>query len=118
NAPRGSAEALPVVGGGSREIEVIPWETAQLRYLQQSAAFAAAIEGALREHVPMNAHPVMQGPLRVLLGANMPAVLVELGFLSNATQEQQLSSDQFQSNAVQALTDGIVRYRGGVPATP
>jgi N-acetylmuramoyl-L-alanine amidase len=49
--------------------------------------------------------------LRVLVGANMPAVLVEMGFLSNAEQEKQLRSDGFQNNLVQALVESITRFR-------
>jgi N-acetylmuramoyl-L-alanine amidase len=115
-APRGNPEALPVVGGGSREIDIIPWEMAQGRYVQQSAAFAGAVEGALRERVPMSARALQQAPLRVLVGVNMPAVLVELGFLTNAEQEQLLAGDTFQNTLVQALTEGIVRYRAAAPA--
>jgi N-acetylmuramoyl-L-alanine amidase len=112
---RGNPEALPVVGGGSREIEIIPWEMAQGRYLQQSAAFAGAVEGALRERVPMSSRALQQAPLRVLVGVNMPAVLVEMGFLTNPAQEQQLASDAFQNTLVQALIEGVVRYRAGMP---
>lgn len=113
---RGNPEALPVVSGGVRQIEIIPWEVAQGRYLQQSASFAGAIEGALREHVPMSPRALQAGPLRVLVGVNMPAVLVELGFLTNAEQEQQLAGDAFQATLVQALSDGIVRYRAAMSA--
>ena len=115
-ASRGNPEALPVVGGGNREIELIPWEMAQGRYLQQSASFAGAVAGALRERVPMSARALQQAPLRVLVGVNMPAVLVEMGFLTNAEQEQQLTGDAFQNTLVQALTEGIVRYRAAAPA--
>lgn len=113
---RGNPEALPVVGGGSRQIEVIPWEMAQGRYLQQSAAFAGAIESALRERVPMSPRSLQQGPFRVLVGANMPAVLVEMGFLTNPEQERQLAGDALQNTIAQALTEGIVRYRSSEPA--
>lgn len=115
-APRGNPEALPVVGGGSREIDIIPWEMAQGRYLQQSTAFASAVESALRERVPMSTRSLQQGPFRVLVGANMPAVLVEMGFLTNADQEQQLAGDAYQNTLVQALTEGILRYRAASPA--
>jgi N-acetylmuramoyl-L-alanine amidase len=108
---QGSADALPVLGGGSREIEITPWEKAQLRYIDQSAVFAKAIEAALRERVPMSPRALQQAPFRVLVGANMPAVLVELGFLTNAQQEQQLAGDEHQNVLVQALVEGIVRYR-------
>ena len=101
-ASQGSADALPVLGGGSREIEITPWELAQARHIDQSAAFAQAIEGALRERVPMSARALQQAPFRVLVGANMPAVLVELGFLTNPDQEKQLAGDEHQNALVQA----------------
>jgi N-acetylmuramoyl-L-alanine amidase len=113
-APR---DALPVLGGGTRDIEIIPWEMAQARYIDQSAAFAHAMEAALRDRVPMSPRPLQQAPFRVLVGANMPAVLVELGFLTNTQQEQQLLADDHQSALTQALVDGIVRYRAASGGT-
>jgi N-acetylmuramoyl-L-alanine amidase len=108
---KGETEALPVFGGGTRDIEVILWEMAQARYIEQSAVLAQAVEASLREKVPMSPRAIQQAPFRVLVGANMPAVLVEMGFISNAEQERQLSSDPFQVSIVQALVDSIVRYR-------
>jgi N-acetylmuramoyl-L-alanine amidase len=103
--------SLPALGGGSREIDLILWEVAQLQHLTESAAFAAIVEAQLRNHVPMSGRPVQQAPFRVLVGANMPAVLVEMAFLTNADQEQALPSDQFQNEIAQALFDAIVRFR-------
>lgn len=109
-------ESLPVLGGGNRDIQVIPWETAQTRFLGQSASLARTLATALREHVTMSARPLLQAPLRVLVGANMPAALVETGFLTNTAQEKQLAGDDYQNAIVAALVDGIVRFRasGGV----
>jgi N-acetylmuramoyl-L-alanine amidase len=108
---KGEMEALPVFGGGTRDIEVILWEMAQARYIEQSAVLAQTMEAALREKVPMSPRAIQQAPFRVLVGANMPAVLVEMGFITNVEQEKQLSSDTFQVSIVQALVDSIVRYR-------
>ena len=110
-ATAATPESLPVLGGGNRDIQVIPWETAQGRFLEPSSALARTLEAALREHVPMSRRPVVQAPLRVLVGANMPAALVETGFLTNAAQEKQLAGDEFQNTIVQALADGIGRFR-------
>jgi len=63
----------------------------------------------------MSARALQQAPLRVLVGVNMPAVLVELGFLTNAEQERLLAGDTLQGTLVQALTEGIVRYRAAAP---
>ena len=108
---RGESESLPVFGGGTRDIEVILWEMAQARYIEQSASLAQAVESALRERVPMSPRAIQQAPFRVRVGANMPAVLVEMGFITNPEQERQLSSDAFQSSLVQALVESIVRFR-------
>jgi N-acetylmuramoyl-L-alanine amidase len=108
---RGESESLPVFGGGTRDIEVILWEMAQARYIEQSATLAQAVESALRERVPMSPRAIQQAPFRVLVGANMPAVLIEMGFITNPEQERQLGSDAFQSSLVQALVESIVRFR-------
>jgi N-acetylmuramoyl-L-alanine amidase len=116
-APR---ESLPVFGGGSRDIEVVAWRFAQARHLERSATLARTIEASLRGRITMNARALQQGPLRVLVGANMPAALVEIGFLSNPEQEAQLNSDTYQNTIVQAIVDAVIQFRDnrGVPATP
>ena len=108
---QGESEALPVFGGGTRDIEVILWEMAQARHIEQSAVLATAVETSLRQRVPMSPRAIQQAPFRVLVGANMPAVLVEMGFISNPEQERQLASEAFQSSIVQALVDSIAAYR-------
>jgi N-acetylmuramoyl-L-alanine amidase len=108
----GETEALPVFGGGSRDIDVILWEMAQARHIEESAVLAQLVESSLRERVAMSPRAIQQAPFRVLVGANMPAVLVEMGFITNAQQEKELGSDTFQSSIVQALVDSIVRFRG------
>lgn len=111
-ASMAASEALPVVGGGTRQIDIVPWELAQARYIDKSSALAHAIDAALRGRVPMAPRALEQAPFRGLIGVNMPAVLVELGFLTNPQQEHLLSSDDFQNTVVQALVDGIVKFRG------
>ena len=105
------SESLPVFGGGSRDIELILWDMAQARYIKESAALAQSVEASLRQRVPMNARAIQQAPFRVLVGANMPAVLVEMAFITNPGQEKQLQSDEFQNQIVQALVESISRFR-------
>ena len=54
---------------------------------------------------------MQQAPFRVLVGANMPAVLVEIGYLSNAEQETQLASGAYQDLIAQALLDALIKFR-------
>jgi len=113
---RGSAarQELPALGGGNREIEIILWEMAQTRHLAQSAAFAELIEEELSSRLKMTARPVQQAPFRVLVGTNMPAVLVEMGFLSNPDEEKQLTSSEYQNVVAQAIFEALVRFRSQV----
>jgi N-acetylmuramoyl-L-alanine amidase len=67
--------------------------------------------------VPVAPRPIDRAPLRVLESANMPAVLIELGYLSNADQAKVLAVDGFQNNAAQAIYDAIVRYRDSIGGT-
>ena len=105
------ATTLPALGGGSREIDLILWETAQARYLEQSSALAGFVERALAGRIAVSPRAVQQAPFRVLVGANMPAVLVEIGYLSNAEQETQLASGAYQDLIAQALLDALIKFR-------
>ncbi|HJR58803.1 MAG TPA: N-acetylmuramoyl-L-alanine amidase [Vicinamibacterales bacterium] len=121
-AASASRAALPVFGGGVRDIEVVPWMMAQARHIERSGAFARTVEAALRGRVTMSPRALMQAPFRVLVGANMPAVLVEMGFITNPAQETQLASDAYQNEIVQAMVDAVIQFRDSrgapVPSAP
>ena len=110
----GGTERLPTFGGGSRDIEMVPWDLAQTRHLDRSEAFAGLVEQQFRDRVPLTTRPIDRAQLRVLESANMPAVLVELGYLTNPEQAKLLGSDGFQSTAVQAMYEAIVRFRDSI----
>jgi len=115
-SPKGTP--VPALGGGSRDIELIAWDMAQARHLAESAVFAGLIEEELRRRVEMSARAIQQAPFRVLASANMPAVLVEMAFLSHAQQEALLGGDEFKNRIAQGLYDAIVRYRVRLETPP
>jgi N-acetylmuramoyl-L-alanine amidase len=69
------------------------------------------LEQQLRDRVPLAARPVDQAPLRILESANMPAVLVEMGFVTNPAQEKLLGSGEFQAAFVQSVYDSVIKFR-------
>lgn len=115
-AARRQAEAesvrLPVLGGGTRTIDVIRWDMAQARHLEASSVFAGLIEEELRERVPVARTPLQRAPLRVLVGVNMPAALVEVAYLTNPAQEKRATTPEFQTALAQAIYEGVLRIRG------
>jgi N-acetylmuramoyl-L-alanine amidase len=109
--------AVPVVGGGSRIIEPVPWDLAQLPYADQSASLGGVIARLLAEkNVPLFGKPTVLAPMRVLMGANMPAVLVEMGFLSNADDEKAAATAEWQSAVVEGLMAALSELRHGISA--
>ncbi|HTY55080.1 MAG TPA: N-acetylmuramoyl-L-alanine amidase [Candidatus Binataceae bacterium] len=51
-----------------------------------------------------------RGPFYVLVGADMPAVLIECGFLSNPAEAERLATPQYQAQMAQAIAGAVVRY--------
>lgn len=102
-------EILPVYGGGTREITLVQWELAQAPHVDESAALAGIVEERLRGQVV--AATSQRGPMRVLAGANMPAVLIELGYLSNPEEEEALTSNEVQNRIVQAIVEAVIAFR-------
>jgi len=104
-------ERLPTFSGGSRDVELLTWDLAQIRHVEPSAQFAHLLEQQFHGRVPLSPHPVEHAPLRVLESANMPAVLLEFGYLTSADQEKQLATGEFQNTLVQAIVDAVVKFR-------
>jgi N-acetylmuramoyl-L-alanine amidase len=59
---------------------------------------------------------MLQTPARVLVGANMPAVLIELGFVSNAEDAAELGSRSYQGKLADVITSVVNGLRAGWPA--
>lgn len=58
----------------------------------------------------VNDNGVKEGPFWVLVGAQMPSVLVEVGFLTNQTEANRLSDAGYRKALSYGLADGIERY--------
>ena len=78
--------------------------------------FAAHVAEALTETTQAAARSVHEAPLQLQRDLNMPAVLVEVGFLSNPAEEALLASPAYQQSLVEGIAMGIVRARGAMPA--
>ena len=48
------------------------------------------------------------------MGAAMPAVLVELGFLSNSEEERKLQDAGYRAELISALVRAVARYKAEV----
>ena len=113
----GPGIALPVVGGGTRIIEAVPWDLAQLPFADRSVAVGELLVRQLgAAKVPLQRSTPAPMPLRVLVGANMPAVLIEMGFLSSPADERALTGADLSGAIVDAIVATIGEMRRGLSA--
>jgi len=108
----GPGVTLPLVGGGTRLIEAVPWDLAQLPFADRSTAVGDLLVRQLRAHrVPLFSRPAIAAPARGLVGANMPAVLLEMGFLSNPADERALTGSERSGAIIDAIVATIADMR-------
>src|SRR5262249_55993829 len=102
------------------DVALILWDMAQAEHLEESSSLASRIQEELAEVTGSQGRGVKQAPFRVLVGAGMPAVLVEVAFISNSEEEKLLVSDAYQAKIAAAVVPGIARFQhdpGQRPAT-
>ncbi len=85
-------------------------DLAQKAFLQDSERLAVAIQGQLNRLAGIKERGVKQAPFIVLRGAAMPAVLVEVSFISNPKEEAKLKEPAFRARVADAITLGVRRY--------
>jgi N-acetylmuramoyl-L-alanine amidase len=88
-------------------IDLILWDLAQAEVLNESAKLALAVQDRLNQTLGLKDRGVKQAPFVVLTGASMPAILVEVGFLSNPTEASTLQSADHQQQLAEAIGAGI-----------
>jgi N-acetylmuramoyl-L-alanine amidase len=83
---------------------------------EASKGFAAAIQGAMRQHVQSIDRGVKEANFAVLRGAQMPAVVIEAGFLTHSTEGKIVLSQKHRKSVVQAIADGVEAFDKTRPA--
>lgn len=101
-----SAAAAP-----SSDLKLILWDLAQQSYLQESSRFATDIQEEMNAIAGIQNRGVKQAPFKVLVGATMPAALVEVAFISNPEEEAKLKDDAFVMKVVDAIARAVVKYK-------
>jgi N-acetylmuramoyl-L-alanine amidase len=93
------------------EEEFIIVTMAQSSYMKYSEEFAEIVSRTMAEDLRIKNSGVKQAGFYVLVGASMPNILVELGYLSNRKEEQVLRSRSGRQKISEALFRGIKEYK-------
>jgi len=92
------------------KLDLVLWDLAQNQYLAESSALAEAIQRQLNQLAGTRNRGVRQAPFRVLEGAMMPAILVEVGFISNPAEESRFKTTTYRTRVVGAITAAVQEF--------
>lgn len=93
---------------------------AQSAFIRQSQYLATVVQHALaRKMKPAGLSPrgVKQGRFWVMVGATMPNILIEMGFVSNKYESKILKKKSNQKKIAQAIYEGIKKYKQDIEAS-
>lgn len=110
-AERENASAPAASQPGGSDLRLILWDLAQQEYLKESSRLAEIIQTEMNGATGVQSRGVKQAPFKVLVGATMPAALIELGFISNPQEEAKIQDASFQDAIVNALSTAVERYK-------
>lgn len=83
----------------------------QYAFIQQSVELAQNVQNAFRDDVGRKDRGVRQQPLYVTSRTAMPSILIELGFLTNSTEEDFLMTEEGQDQMARAISRSFAQYK-------
>ncbi|MFQ5829401.1 MAG: N-acetylmuramoyl-L-alanine amidase [Candidatus Methylomirabilia bacterium] len=92
-------------------LKTILWDLAQSEFMEESSRLAETVLDSLARSLKMANRGVKQAGFYVLGGAAMPAILVEIGFLTNRKEEQRLMSSSHREGVARAIYVGLADYK-------
>jgi N-acetylmuramoyl-L-alanine amidase len=97
------------------DLQAVLLDLMQNAKINESSRLACHVQGALYGHMRSRYNQirdkgVKQAPFYVLLGAQMPAILVETSFISNARECQRLIDPKYQEHLCEGIVNGIAVY--------
>ncbi|HET8948671.1 MAG TPA: N-acetylmuramoyl-L-alanine amidase [Candidatus Polarisedimenticolia bacterium] len=96
---------------GQSGLDLVLWDLAQSAFLKESSDLAEEIQDRLNDTLGVRNRGIKQAPFRVLMGATMPAVLVEIAFISSPEEERRLREAAFKDRIAEAIAASIRKFR-------
>lgn len=98
------------------DLQKILFDLMQNAKINESSRLAAYVQTAMVGHLRnkryarVKSKGVKQAPFYVLLGAQMPSILIETAFISNPRECKRLVNHKFQERIAEGIVDGIRKY--------
>ena len=92
-------------------LKSILWDLAQSEFQAESSFMAETVLDSMSRSLHLVNRGVKQAGFYVLGGAAMPAILIEIGFLTNRKEERKLSTPEHREALARAIYDGLAEYK-------
>lgn len=98
------------------DLQKILYDLMQNAKINESSRLAAHVQTSLISHLQKKSYTrikskgVKQAPFYVLLGAQMPSILVETAFISNSRECKRLLDSRYQERLAEGVVEGIRSY--------
>jgi N-acetylmuramoyl-L-alanine amidase len=98
-------------GRGSEIVKTMLWDLAQAEFQTESSRVAETVLDSMTAGLRIPNRGVKQAGFYVLGGAAMPAILVEIGFVTNPREEKRLKDTRYRDEIARAIANGLAEYK-------
>jgi len=98
-------------GRNSLSLKALLWDLVYTENRKESVALAQSISKAVSRKLNLRMLGVKGAPFAVLKGTQMPAVLIEIGYISNREGEKKLRDPGYRNQMAEAIAEGIMSFK-------
>ena len=101
-------------GRGSGQVDIVKailWDLAQSEFQVESSRLAEVVHDSMTQTLRISNRGVKQAGFYVLGGAAMPAILLEIGFVTNPREERKLRDTKYRDEIARAIFAGLAEYK-------
>jgi N-acetylmuramoyl-L-alanine amidase len=101
----------PAARARAEVVRTILWDLAQSEYQHESSRLAEVVQDSMTRSLRIPNRGVKQAGFYVLGGAAMPAVLLEIGFVTNPKEARRLRDSRYRDEIAHAIFAGLAEYK-------
>ena len=98
------------LASGSQDLKAILWDMTYTDARAESIELSQSICKSMDNNLDAKVLGIKSARFEVLKGARMPAVLIEVGFVSNTNEERMLKNGFYREKIAESIAEGINRY--------
>lgn len=92
-------------------LKTMLWDLAQAEFQTESSRLAETVLDSMTQTLRIPNRGVKQAGFYVLGGAAMPAILIEIGFVTNPREEKKLRETRYRDEIARAIVSGLADYK-------